>query len=92
LEEKRVCTSDTKILKIWEREQSGKIYASIEPPADINDVCLIPQSGLFLIATEQPKQLAYFIPSLGPAPKWSSFLDALTVKYDSIFVKFRRKS
>jgi len=78
LEEKRIATSDTKIMKIWDRDQSSKIYASIEPPADINDVCLIPQSGLFLMGCEQSKCMSYFVPSLGPAPKWSSFLDALT--------------
>lgn len=35
-------------------------------------------SGLLLCATEQPKMDAYYIPALGLAPKWCSFLDSIT--------------
>lgn len=35
-------------------------------------------SGLLMMATEQPRLLSYYIPALGPAPRWSSFLDVLT--------------
>jgi len=76
---KKVISTDTKILKIWNREENiGKIFASIEPPADVNDVCLVPSSGLIHFACDQSKMLSYFIPELGPAPKWCSFLDSLT--------------
>lgn len=30
------------------------------------------------MANEAPKILTYYIPSLGPAPKWCSFLDHIT--------------
>ena len=30
------------------------------------------------MANEQPKMQVHYIPSLGPAPKWCSFLDNLT--------------
>lgn len=72
-----VLSSDSKILKIWDRE-TGKPFTSIEPSTDINDLCLYPDSGLVFMATESPKMLVYFIPSLGPAPRWCSFLDNLT--------------
>ncbi|XP_027058722.1 nucleolar protein 10-like [Pocillopora damicornis] len=72
-----VLSSDSKILKIWDRE-TGKPFTSIEPPTDINDLCSYPDSGLVFMATESPKMLVYYIPALGPAPRWCSFLDNLT--------------
>lgn len=72
-----VLSADSKILKIWDRE-TGKPFTSIEPSTDINDLCLYPDSGLVFMATESPKMLVYYIPSLGPAPRWCSFLDNLT--------------
>uniref|UniRef100_A0ABI7XGD5 Nucleolar protein 10 n=1 Tax=Felis catus TaxID=9685 RepID=A0ABI7XGD5_FELCA len=56
----------------------GKIFTSLEPEHDINDVCLYPGSGMLLTANETPKMGIYYIPVLGPAPRWCSFLDNLT--------------
>uniref|UniRef100_A0A8C7BKI1 Nucleolar protein 10 n=1 Tax=Neovison vison TaxID=452646 RepID=A0A8C7BKI1_NEOVI len=56
----------------------GKIFTSLEPEHDINDVCLYPNSGMLLTANETPKMGIYYIPVLGPAPRWCSFLDNLT--------------
>uniref|UniRef100_F7G6T0 Nucleolar protein 10 n=1 Tax=Monodelphis domestica TaxID=13616 RepID=F7G6T0_MONDO len=56
----------------------GKIFTSLEPEHDINDVCLYPDSGMLLTANENPKMGIYYIPVLGPAPRWCSFLDNLT--------------
>ena len=39
---------------------------------------VVKHSGLVFVAAEQPKVLSFFIPSLGTAPKWCSFLDNLT--------------
>jgi ribosome biogenesis protein ENP2 len=36
------------------------------------------QSGLLLCATDQPKMDSYYVPYLGLAPKWCSFLDNIT--------------
>jgi len=33
---------------------------------------------LIFIAGNTPKNLIYFIPSIGPAPKWCAFLDNMT--------------
>lgn len=38
----------------------------------------MPDTGLLFIANEKPKLLTYYIPSIGPAPKFASFLDSLT--------------
>ncbi|XP_071837260.1 nucleolar protein 10-like isoform X2 [Apostichopus japonicus] len=72
-----VLSADKKGLKMW-NEKTGKPFVTIEPDADINDVCVVPNSGLVLMANEAPKMSIYFTPSLGPAPKWCSFLDNLT--------------
>ncbi|EDO37775.1 predicted protein [Nematostella vectensis] len=72
-----VLSTDSKILKIWDRE-TGKPFTSIEPQTNINDLCVFPDSGLLFMATESPKMLVYYIPTLGPAPRWCSFLDNLT--------------
>jgi ribosome biogenesis protein ENP2 len=65
--------------KIWDAS-NGAGYTSIEPAdgADINDVCVWPGSGLLLLGCDAPRVGSYFIPSLGPAPRWASFLEGLT--------------
>ena len=35
-------------------------------------------SGLIFMSNEQPKMQVHYIPTLGPAPKWCSFLDNIT--------------
>ncbi|KAK9764655.1 Small ribosomal subunit biogenesis [Basidiobolus ranarum] len=76
-EEGKVLSADSKIIKIWNRD-SGKHFTSIEPTQDINDVCVVPDSGLLFVANEGIQIHSYYIPTLGPAPRWSSFLDNLT--------------
>lgn len=45
----------------------------------INDVCIFRNSGLILLALDNGQIPAHFLPSLGPAPKWCSYLENLTV-------------
>ena len=72
-----VVSSDSKSIKVWEREQ-GKTYTTIQPPSDVNDVAVFPASGMIFAALETERLGAYFLPSLGPAPKWCHFLDSIT--------------
>ena len=45
---------------------------SLEPGGGkINDTCVFPGTGLILMALDSRLIPAYFIPDLGPAPKWS---------------------
>ena len=53
-------------------------FTSITPARDINDIHHIPGTGLMLLANEGIKMTTYFVPQLGPAPKWCSFLENLT--------------
>ncbi|XP_052125716.1 nucleolar protein 10 [Frankliniella occidentalis] len=72
-----VLSMDSSVVKIWDRN-NGKIFTSVEATSQFNDLCLVPNSGMFFLATESPKMQTYYIPSLGPAPRWCSFLDNLT--------------
>lgn len=72
-----VVSMDSSVVKIWDRN-NGKIFTSIEATTQFNDLCLVPNSGMFFLATESPKMQTFYIPSLGPAPRWCSFLDNLT--------------
>jgi len=76
-ESSKILTADKKIIKIWSTTD-GTPYASIEPPLDINDVSPVPNSGLLFVANEGKPMHTYYIPQLGPAPRWCSFLDNLT--------------
>ena len=76
--QRRVISADTRIIKIWD-VNTGENFTSVEPPAgDINDVCVWPGCGLLLAGCDAPKVAAYFVPALGPAPRWCSFLEGLT--------------
>ncbi|XP_028995324.1 nucleolar protein 10 [Betta splendens] len=72
-----VVSSDSKIIKMWNKD-NGKVFSSIQPQTNINDVCLYPNSGMLFTANEDPKMNTFYIPALGPAPRWCSFLDNLT--------------
>ncbi|KAJ7057791.1 NUC153 and WD40 repeat-containing nucleolar rRNA processing-related protein [Mycena amicta] len=60
-----VLSADRKVVKIWDR----------------NSVCSIhhvPGSGLIMTANEGIQMATYYIPQLGPAPRWASFLENIT--------------
>ncbi|KZT70459.1 hypothetical protein DAEQUDRAFT_750348 [Daedalea quercina L-15889] len=73
-----VLSADKKVIKIWDRNSPETNFASITPASDINDVHHVPNSGLLLLANEGIQMTTYFIPQLGPAPRWASFLENLT--------------
>lgn len=70
----KILSADRRILKIWD-ERSGDPWTSVEPAVDLNCVAWCKDSGMFLTANEGRQQHAFFIPQLGPAPRWCSFLD-----------------
>lgn len=81
---KHILSTDKKIVKIWDREEPGmgKILTNIEPPADINAIQIVEDrrgpTGLIMLAGEQQRIMTYFVPQLGTAPRWCSFLEGLT--------------
>ncbi|KAF2260692.1 WD repeat protein [Lojkania enalia] len=72
--ENKILTSDKRIIKIWDR-RNGNPWTSVEPAVDINHVEWCKDSGMLLTANEGKQQHSFFIPQLGPAPKWCGFLD-----------------
>ncbi|QGA13835.1 hypothetical protein EYB26_001486 [Talaromyces marneffei] len=74
--EPKILSSDKRIIKIWD-PRNGNPWTSVEPAVDINSVAWYPDSGMILTANEGRQQHAFFIPQLGPAPRWCSFLDNL---------------
>lgn len=76
-ESTKLVSADSTIIKIWDRID-GKPFTSIEPSVGINDVCLVPDSGMILTANEGISMYAFYVPQLGQAPKWCRFLDNIT--------------
>ncbi|EPS33991.1 hypothetical protein PDE_08953 [Penicillium oxalicum 114-2] len=72
----KIMSADKRIIKIWD-PRDGSPWTSVEPAVDINDVAWCKDSGMLLTANEGRQQHSFFIPQLGPAPKWCSFLDNL---------------
>ncbi|RFU35122.1 hypothetical protein B7463_g1231, partial [Scytalidium lignicola] len=72
--EKKILSADKRIIKLWDAAD-GSAWTSVEPAVDINSVAWCKESGMLLTANEGKQQHAFFIPQLGPAPKWCSFLD-----------------
>jgi ribosome biogenesis protein ENP2 len=73
----KILTADKRIVKIWD-VNNGKPFTSIEPTVDINDVAHIPETGMFFFANEGMPMHTYYVPAIGAAPKWCSFLDSIT--------------
>ena len=61
---------------------NGKsIVANIETASicETTDLCMANKnSGLFFLTGEQSKVTTFYVPTIGPAPSWCSFLDNLT--------------
>lgn len=91
--ENKILTCDKRIAKIWDRID-GKAFASMEPNVDINDIEHVPGTGMFFTANEGIPLHTYYIPNLGPSPRWCSFLDSITEELeekpsDSVYSNYR---
>ena len=76
MEDPKILSSDKRIIKIWDA-RDGSPWTSVEPAVDINRIAWCKDSGMILTANEGKQQHAFFVPKLGPAPRWCSFLDNL---------------
>ncbi|KAG6894844.1 hypothetical protein C0992_004346 [Termitomyces sp. T32_za158] len=73
-----VISADKKVIKIWDRNTPSINFVSITPANDLNDLHHVTGSGLILTANEGIQMATYYIPQLGPAPRWASFLENIT--------------
>ncbi|CAG7971868.1 unnamed protein product [Penicillium salamii] len=74
--EPKLLSADKRIIKLWDIEDNMP-WTSVEPAVDIKSVAWCKDSGMLLTANEGRQQHSFFVPQLGPAPKWCSFLDNL---------------
>lgn len=74
----KVASADSKVVKVWDKNTPTDNLFSLHPHAPLLDLCPLPGSGLLLAALDSPQMSAYYVPDLGPAPKWASFLDGVT--------------
>lgn len=72
-----VMSLDEKVLKLWDRN-NGETFTAIQPEKDLNSFCVIPRTGMVFLTNEGQKVQPYYIPALGPAPRWCSYLDQIT--------------
>merc|ERR1719203_2138412 len=72
-----VGSADAKSVKVWEA-CSSKMVATVMSKSMINQLVFYPNSGMFFTANDQERIGVYFVPALGLAPKWCSFLDNIT--------------
>ncbi|KLO17661.1 hypothetical protein SCHPADRAFT_846182 [Schizopora paradoxa] len=82
-----VLSADRKVIKIWDRNNSSGNFASITPSYPINDVHHIAGSGMLMMANEGIQMTSYYIPQLGPAPRWCTFLDNITEELEEQTVR-----
>ncbi|GJQ13426.1 hypothetical protein GpartN1_g5217.t1 [Galdieria partita] len=74
---RNILSHDRKSIKVWQREK-GDNFATMESSLDVHHTCLIGDSGLLFVAKADRPIHSYYVPALGTAPKWCSFLDNLT--------------
>jgi ribosome biogenesis protein ENP2 len=78
-----VCSMDSRMLKFWD-EDTGKPIGAIEPGEPLTEFVRVPESGLLFFAAETQQMLQYFVPSLGPAPKWCYHLESIVEELDTV--------
>ncbi|WWC89722.1 uncharacterized protein L201_004647 [Kwoniella dendrophila CBS 6074] len=74
----RVISADSKVIKVWDKSDPSTNHLSLHPPSSLVDLHAVPQSGVLMVACDSPQLSSYYIPEIGPAPKWASFLDSVT--------------
>lgn len=79
-----IISYDKKALRIWNRS-TGNVLTTVEMSGgvELNHVNMGTgengsDDGFLLCSVEDRQMQSFFIPSLGPAPRWASFLENLT--------------
>ncbi|CUG93113.1 Hypothetical protein, putative [Bodo saltans] len=88
-ESTHIVSADTRSVKVWNK-RDGSNFTTLETPADIYDFTFLKaqhnmvspfesdDSGIICICCDTPRVQVHFIPQLGIAPRWASFLDSIT--------------
>ena len=59
-------------------EKPSTNHLSLQPPSPLVDLHPVPHSGLIFVACNAAPLSSYYVPEIGPAPRWASFLDSVT--------------
>lgn len=73
----KLISADSKSIRIM-NEKTGELFTTVESKHVINGVAVYQDSGLLLVPCENRRIGTYYIPDLGKAPDWCSFLDNMT--------------
>jgi len=73
---KQIMSSDSHAVKIWD-QSTHEVLTNVETTG-IHSFIHYPDSGMIFIESESAFLQPYYIPKLGPAPLWCSFLDNYT--------------
>ena len=89
----KIISSDAKTVRYWNR-LNGSLYTVITSKDYINNIASDNNSGILFMSQNSHKIGAYYLPSIGIAPKWCPFLDSMTeeleeVKFKSIYVNYK---
>ncbi|KAG5007492.1 hypothetical protein JHK85_026034 [Glycine max] len=81
-EQPMLITSDNHVVRIWDPETVEEFAPTLIFHINSSTVFLQIDLGLILLALDCSQIPSYFIPSLGPAPKWCSSLENFTEELD----------
>lgn len=73
----KMIVSDEKSIRLYDKD-TGNLFTTVESKFKINGVRAYQGSGLLLVPQESSRVGTFFIPALGPAPKWCSFVENMT--------------
>ncbi len=77
--EKKILSADQRIIRIFDQD-TGEPLVAIEPEVELNDVAIVPDSGMILSANEGPAQHAWFIPTIVCYRSWPPHPDPTCIR------------
>ncbi|KAH3765860.1 Nucleolar protein 10 [Pelomyxa schiedti] len=72
-----VISADQHVIRVWNK-QDGETLLSLDVRKTVTDFAIQDGTGLLFAAVDTPSILTWYIPEIGHAPRWCSFLDTLT--------------
>ncbi|EEA07931.1 uncharacterized protein CMU_030070 [Cryptosporidium muris RN66] len=84
-------TADRQTIKMWNENRSSNrkdgLIGTISTEYPISSICTYPNSGLIMVTGDQTRVGMYYVPTLGVAPRWCSFLDSITEELEEEHLK-----
>ncbi|KAL7069556.1 hypothetical protein ACR3K2_01540 [Cryptosporidium serpentis] len=88
-------TADRQTIKMWNENglsnRKDGLIGTISTEYPISSICTYPDSGLIMVTGDQTRVGMYYVPTLGVAPRWCSFLDSITEELEEEHLKNNSK-